>query len=67
MNCYGGKELAESFRTVRKNTIVVAEEVPEEKYGFRAFAEGRGLLVPFEMSMIREVEILRLRLRMTTI
>jgi len=43
MNCYGGKELAESFRTVRKNTIVVAEEVPEEKYGFRAFAEGRSV------------------------
>jgi uncharacterized damage-inducible protein DinB len=43
MNCYGAKELAESFRTVRKNTIVVAEEVPEEKYGFRAFAEGRSV------------------------
>lgn len=43
MNCYGAKELAESFRTVRKNTILVAEDVPEEKYGFRAFAEGRSV------------------------
>ena len=32
---YGAKELAESFRTVRKNTITIAEEVPEEHYSFR--------------------------------
>jgi uncharacterized damage-inducible protein DinB len=36
---YGGKELAGAFRTVRKNTITIAEEIPEEQYGFRA-AEG---------------------------
>lgn len=35
MNYYGAKELAESFRTVRKNTITIAQELPEEKYGFR--------------------------------
>src|SRR5208337_2263564 len=35
LNYYGGKELAESFRTVRKNTITIAEEFPEEKYSFR--------------------------------
>lgn len=29
---YGGKELAEAFRTVRKNTIQVAEDIPEERY-----------------------------------
>ena len=29
MNYYGAKELAESFRTVRKNTIQVAEDIPE--------------------------------------
>jgi len=34
MNYYGAKELAESFRTVRKNTLVVAEEIGEDKYGF---------------------------------
>src|SRR3977135_2116862 len=36
MTYYGGKELARSFRTVRNNTIQIAEEIPEEKYGFRA-------------------------------
>jgi len=36
MNYYGAKELAESFRTVRKNTIQVAEDIPEDKYGFKA-------------------------------
>lgn len=35
MNYYGAKELAESFRTVRKNTIAIAEEISEEKYSFR--------------------------------
>ena len=36
MTYYGSKELAESFRTVRKNTIQVAEDIPEEQYSFRA-------------------------------
>src|SRR5262245_3281560 len=36
MTYYGAKELAESFRTVRKNTILVAEDIPEDKYSFRA-------------------------------
>ncbi len=35
MTCYGAKELAAAFRTVRKNTIQIAEEIPEDKYGFR--------------------------------
>ncbi len=35
MNYYGAKELAESFRTVRKNTVMIAEELPEEQYSFR--------------------------------
>lgn len=33
---YGAKELAESFRTVRKNTIQVAEDIPADKYNFQA-------------------------------
>ena len=36
MTYYGAKELAESFRTVRRNTIQVAEDIPEEKYSYRA-------------------------------
>lgn len=36
MTYYGAKDLAESFRTVRKNTIQVAQDIPEDKYSFRA-------------------------------
>ena len=39
MTYYGPKQMAASFRTVRNNTIKIAEEIPEESYGFRA-AEG---------------------------
>jgi uncharacterized damage-inducible protein DinB len=35
MNYYGGKELANAFRTVRKNTIQIAEDIPEDKYDFK--------------------------------
>src|SRR5215813_1318778 len=35
MTYYGPKEIAAAFRTVRNNTIKVAEEIPEEHYGFR--------------------------------
>jgi len=33
---YGGKQLADAFRTVRKNTLQVAEDIPESKYEFVA-------------------------------
>ena len=39
MNYYGAKDLAASYRTVRKNTLTIAEEIPEDKYGWRP-AEG---------------------------
>jgi uncharacterized damage-inducible protein DinB len=32
MSAYGGKELASAFRGVRKNTIQVAEDIPESHY-----------------------------------
>jgi uncharacterized damage-inducible protein DinB len=41
MTYYGPKELAASFRTVRKNTIQIAEEIPEDKYGFSATPDTR--------------------------
>ena len=41
MNYYGAKELADSLRTVRKNTLIIAEEIPEDRYGFRAAPETR--------------------------
>jgi len=43
MSIYGGKELANSFRTVRKNTIRVAEDIPEDKYDFVAAPEVRSV------------------------
>jgi uncharacterized damage-inducible protein DinB len=43
MNYYGAKELASSFRTVRKNTIVIAEEIGEEHYAFRPAAGSRSV------------------------
>jgi uncharacterized damage-inducible protein DinB len=36
MTYYGAKELAASFRTVRGNTLVVANEIPEDKYSYKA-------------------------------
>lgn len=43
MAVYGGKEMAASFRTVRKNTIQIAEEIPEHKYDFRAAPDTRSV------------------------
>ena len=39
MTYYGSKNLADAYRTVRKNTIAIAEEIPAEKYGFKAAPE----------------------------
>lgn len=41
MSYYGAKELARSFRTVRGNTIQIADEIPENKYDFRAAPDCR--------------------------
>jgi uncharacterized damage-inducible protein DinB len=43
MTYYGGKELAMSFRTVRNNTIQIAEEIPEESYSFKPSADSRSI------------------------
>jgi uncharacterized damage-inducible protein DinB len=43
MKYYAAKEMAESFRTVRKNTIALAEDIPEDKYGFRPAKETRSV------------------------
>jgi len=34
MTHYGSKELAQSFRTVRQNTLEAARDIPEDKYDF---------------------------------
>jgi len=41
MNYYGSKELAASFRTVRNNTIKIAEDIPESQYEFRPAPDTR--------------------------
>ena len=43
MTYYGAEELAASFRTVRNNTIQIAEDIPEEKYSFRATPDTRSV------------------------
>jgi len=39
----GAKDLAAAFRTVRDNTIQIAEDIGEEHYGFRATPETRSV------------------------
>lgn len=39
MDYYAGPDLARTFRTVRQNTIEIAREIPEDRYGARP-AEG---------------------------
>ena len=43
MTYYGGKELANAFRTVRKNTIQIAQDIPEDKYDFKPSPESRSV------------------------
>ena len=43
MTYYGGKELADAFRTVRKNTIQIAQDIPEDKYGFKPSPDSRSI------------------------
>ena len=43
MTYYGGKDLAAAFRTVRGNTIKIAEEIPENKYDFKPAPDCRSI------------------------
>ena len=43
MTYYTGKDMARSFRTVRENTLRIAEEIPESKYDFRASPDTRSI------------------------
>jgi uncharacterized damage-inducible protein DinB len=43
MTLYGLKELVDSMRTVRKNTILIAEDIPESQYGYRATPDSRSV------------------------
>jgi uncharacterized damage-inducible protein DinB len=41
MQYYGAAELASAFKTVRENTISIAEEIPEESYSYRVAPDVR--------------------------
>ena len=43
MNLYGPKQLADSMRTVRKNTVQIAEDIPEKDYGYRPTPDSRSV------------------------
>lgn len=43
MSTYGPQQLADALRTVRKNTILVAEDIPEESYGYRVTPDSRSV------------------------
>ena len=43
MNLFGPRQLADSMRTVRKNTILIAEDIPEKDYGYRPTPESRSV------------------------
>src|SRR5215472_10427080 len=43
MSLYGPKQLADSLRTVRKNTILIAEDIPEKDYSYRPTPESRSV------------------------
>jgi len=43
MTYYGGKDLAAAFRTVRDNTIKIAEEIPENKFDFKPAPDCRSV------------------------
>jgi uncharacterized damage-inducible protein DinB len=40
---YSGRDLARSFRTVRKNTIQIAKDIPQDKWTFRATPDTRSI------------------------
>ena len=43
MTYYGGKEMAAAFRTVRNNTLKIAQEIPENQYDFKASPDTRSI------------------------
>lgn len=43
MSLYGPNQLVDSVRTVRKNTLQIAEDIPEKDYGYRPTPESRSV------------------------
>jgi uncharacterized damage-inducible protein DinB len=43
MTYYGSNQLAESMRSVRRHTLAIAEDIPEESYDYRPTPETRSV------------------------
>lgn len=43
MNLYGTRQLIDGMRSVRKNTIRIAEDIPENEYGYRPTPDSRSV------------------------
>jgi len=43
MSLYEPKQLADSMRVVRKNTIAIAEDIPETQYDYRPSPDSRSV------------------------
>ena len=43
MNYYGPRQLAESMLSVRRHTLTIAEDIPEESYDYRPAPESRSV------------------------
>lgn len=60
MTYYGPKQLADSFRTVRKNTLTIANEIPEDKYSYKATPDVmsvKELLAHIAVSPMWQIEV----------
>jgi hypothetical protein len=54
---YGPQELADSFRAVRTDTVIIAEEIGEEHYGFNPAADTRTVAqVLVHMAIVPKVQ-----------
>ena len=60
MTYYGSRQLADSFRTVRGNTIIIANEIPEDKYSYKATPDVmsvRELLAHLAISPLWQIDV----------
>jgi uncharacterized damage-inducible protein DinB len=69
MIAYGGQQMAAAFRTVRKNTIQIAADIPEDRYGWAPAAGARAvqsLLAHIAVAPALQEDLHRVR-RVTTL
>jgi hypothetical protein len=52
MTLYGATQLADSIRTIRKNRILIVEDIPEEQYAYRPTPDRRSVAEPLWSAII---------------